>query len=179
MNTFHSVSQNKMRVNASTTVFVLSVLASHVNAYSVVSSNEQCHSRSAQHCGDVPVAPAKHEGFHRRRALLSSGSAAAASLAFLMGRPQVARAAAAAVQDSLDVDSFLKTGVDSGGPMGVSSQAGKSRPETGVVLRDGGDVQQDKQGNVLAEPLDWHQGQSSGGCGKLSSTVAIGNRTRL
>jgi hypothetical protein len=37
--------------------------------------------------------------------------------------------------------------------MGVSSQAGKSRPQTGVVLRDGSDVDQDRNGNVLAEIL--------------------------
>lgn len=42
---------------------------------------------------------------------------------------------AAAVQDSLDVDQFLRSGMDLGGNMGVSSQAGKSRPETGVFLR--------------------------------------------
>lgn len=38
--------------------------------------------------------------------------------------------------------------------MGVSSQAGKSRPQTGVVLRDGSDVSQDSRtGGVLAEIL--------------------------
>ena len=42
---------------------------------------------------------------------------------------------ASAIQDSMDVENFLRTGVDAGGPMGVSSQAGKSRPETGVYLR--------------------------------------------
>jgi hypothetical protein len=38
-------------------------------------------------------------------------------------------------QDSMNVDNFLRTGLDAGGPMGVSSQAGKSRPQTGVYLR--------------------------------------------
>ena len=61
--------------------------------------------------------------------------------------------AANAIQDSLDVDTFIRTGQDAGGNMGVSSQAGKSRPQTGVVFRDGTDVLQDKQGNVLAELL--------------------------
>lgn len=42
---------------------------------------------------------------------------------------------AAAVQDSVNVDAFMRTGMDIGGNMGVSSQAGKSRPETGVFLR--------------------------------------------
>lgn len=36
--------------------------------------------------------------------------------------------------DSLDVDNFLRSGVVAN-PMGVSGQAGKSRPETGVILR--------------------------------------------
>ena len=37
--------------------------------------------------------------------------------------------------------------------MGVSSQAGKSRPQTGVVFRDGTDVLQAKNGEVSAEIL--------------------------
>jgi len=37
--------------------------------------------------------------------------------------------------------------------MGVSSQAGKSRPQTGVVFRDGTDVLQGKNGDVSAELL--------------------------
>lgn len=60
----------------------------------------------------------------------------------------------AALQDSLDIDTFLRTGVDAGGNMGVSSQAGKSRPQTGVVFRDGSDVFQDSRtGTVSAELL--------------------------
>jgi hypothetical protein len=49
--------------------------------------------------------------------------------------PTQAAWGAAAVQDSLDTNTFLRTGMDIGGNMGVSSQAGKSRPETGVFLR--------------------------------------------
>jgi hypothetical protein len=48
--------------------------------------------------------------------------------------PQVAWGAAA-VQDSLNVDEFIRTGYDGGGNMGVSSQAGKTKPVTGVYLR--------------------------------------------
>lgn len=48
-------------------------------------------------------------------------------------------------------EDFLKTGRVAM-PMGVSGQAGKSRPETGIVLRDGTEVSRDtKTGNVLAE----------------------------
>mmetsp|Transcript_2404 Transcript_2404/g.3516 ORF Transcript_2404/g.3516 Transcript_2404/m.3516 type:complete len:312 (-) Transcript_2404:328-1263(-) len=87
-----------------------------------------------------------------RRQLLST--AAAAATGSLLLTPSMAFAEAAAVQDSLDVQNFLRTGVDAGGPMGVSSQAGKSRPQTGVVLRDGSDVSQDtRTGDVLAEIL--------------------------
>jgi hypothetical protein len=50
-----------------------------------------------------------------------------------------------------DVEDFLKSG-QVAQPMGVSGQAGKSRPETGVVLRDGSDVSRDpRTGDVLAE----------------------------
>jgi|Transcript_14029 hypothetical protein len=83
-----------------------------------------------------------------RRTLLSTAAAS------IFVAPSVASAAAAAVQDSLNVGDFLRTGVDIGGNMGVSSQAGKSRPQTGVVLRDGSDVLQDsRSGDVLAEIL--------------------------
>jgi len=50
-----------------------------------------------------------------------------------------------------DVNDFLKTGMVSQ-PMGVSGQAGKSRPELGVNIRDGSEVSRDKRtGSVLAE----------------------------
>ena len=39
-------------------------------------------------------------------------------------------------------------------PMGVSGQAGKSRPETGIVFRDGSELSRDgKTGDVLTEIL--------------------------
>jgi len=59
----------------------------------------------------------------------------------------------ASAEESLDVDSFLRTGGVSM-PMGVSGQAGKSRPQNGVVFRDGTDVARNsKTGDVLAEIL--------------------------
>ncbi len=54
--------------------------------------------------------------------------------------------------DSFDIDHYLKTGFVNN-PMGVSGQAGKSRPETGVVLREGSEASQDARGSVLAEIL--------------------------
>lgn len=59
---------------------------------------------------------------------------------------------ASAVQDSMNVDEFLRRGVDASGNMGVSSQAGKSRPETGVFLRDGSEISRNrKTGDLNAE----------------------------
>ena len=69
----------------------------------------------------------------RRDALGWMGGAACAAIV-TSTTPQQAWASGG-VQDSVNVDSFLRTGVDAGGGMGVSSQAGKSRPQTGVVLR--------------------------------------------
>ena len=57
----------------------------------------------------------------------------------------------AADVDGLNVNDFLKTG-QVAMPMGVAGQAGKSRPETGVTLRDGTDVSRDpRTGDVMAE----------------------------
>lgn len=51
------------------------------------------------------------------------------------------------------VDDFLKTG-QVAMPMGVSGQAGKSRPETGIVFRDGSELSRDsRSGDVLTEIL--------------------------
>jgi len=63
--------------------------------------------------------------------------------------PTVANAAGD-IPDSLNVDNYLRSGFVSN-PMGVSGQAGKSRPETGVLLRDGSQVARDRTGNVAAE----------------------------
>jgi len=53
--------------------------------------------------------------------------------------------------EGMDINNFMKTGTVSQ-PMGVSGQAGKSRPETGVILRQGSDVSRnEKSGDVLAE----------------------------
>lgn len=57
------------------------------------------------------------------------------------------------IPDRLNVDDYLRTGFVSN-PMGVSGQAGKSKPETGVILRDGSEVSRDpRSGDVLAEIL--------------------------
>ena len=84
----------------------------------------------------------------RRQAIGSilSGGAAVASTVLL---PKDA----ANAMETTDVDDFLRTG-GVAMPMGVSGQAGKSKPETGVLLREGTDISRDKKsGNVLAEIL--------------------------
>lgn len=83
-----------------------------------------------------------------RRGMLQS--TAAAILAINSG---TILEASAADPDSMNVDDFLKSGFVSQ-PMGVSGQAGKSKPETGVVLREGNDVARDsRSGTVSAEIL--------------------------
>lgn len=53
----------------------------------------------------------------------------------------------------VDTEDFIRTGLVSM-PMGVSGQAGKSKPTTGVVLRDGSVVNRDaRSGDVMAELL--------------------------
>mmetsp|Transcript_33460 Transcript_33460/g.73759 ORF Transcript_33460/g.73759 Transcript_33460/m.73759 type:complete len:307 (+) Transcript_33460:46-966(+) len=78
-----------------------------------------------------------------RRTVLTK--AAAAVSAGLLAHIQSASA--------VDEEEFLKTGQVSM-PMGVSGQAGKAKPITGVVLREGSEVSRDdRSGSVLAEIL--------------------------
>lgn len=79
---------------------------------------------------------------HHRREFLSLATGALVGSNIL---PQCASA-------ELDTEDFLKTGMVSM-PMGVSGQAGKAKPKTGVVLREGTDVLQNKKGDVTAEIL--------------------------
>lgn len=82
----------------------------------------------------------------RRDALGWLAGACAAGGASLVGIPQIASA-------DVDTDDFIRTGMVSM-PMGVSGQAGKSKPDTGVRLLDGSEVNRDsRSGDVLAEIL--------------------------
>ena len=92
----------------------------------------------AMQCCDAlnqPHPPSKQSRNLSRRQTLELILAGAGTSIVAAGAPVPAAWGAAAIQDTMDVDNFLRTGVDMGGPMGVSSQAGKSRPETGVYLR--------------------------------------------
>lgn len=92
-----------------------------------------------------------NDGVLNRRNLLQSATAAIIGMEGVLLNSQ--NAFAADTPDGVNIDNFLKTGMVSQ-PMGVSGQAGKSRPETGVVLREGSSVARDSRtGNVVAEIL--------------------------
>lgn len=84
----------------------------------------------------------------RRAALGWMGTATAGLLTF-------ANPAFAADGERLNPDSTVDNFLRAGGvpqPMGVSGQAGKSKPETGVIFRDGSELARNsKSGNVLTE----------------------------
>lgn len=136
-----------MKLSNAASISLLLVLAAsqQAKAYSIGTSSRRQQQLPKT---DVSVStPVDRRGF-------LSISAAAVAAGILTGNiPTGALADSAAIQDKMDVESFLKTGMDMGGNMGVSSQAGKSRPQTGVVLRDGNEVLQDKKGNVVSEIL--------------------------
>lgn len=85
------------------------------------------------HRPNSSITPPQKQLSSRRETLgWVAGAMAATGIASVSASPAWA---ASAVQDSMNVDNFLRSGVDAGGNMGVSSQAGKSKPETGVFLR--------------------------------------------
>ena len=91
----------------------------------------------------------------------------------LTGLPLSAVAAVAADVapdgSGLGVEDYLRSGMVSM-PMGVSGQAGKSKPSTGVLLRDGVEPNRDgRTGDVLAEIVLRNNGQS--GQGELMSVL--------
>ena len=91
----------------------------------------------------------------RREALGWIGGAAACSF---LNQPA---SAAGEGEATFNVDDYLRTGLVAQ-PMGVSGQAGKSKPETGVVLREGSEVSRDsRSGDVLAEILVTRAGGGS------------------
>ena len=96
----------------------------------------------------------KTERVQSRRAALGWLSTITSTVVF----PFVAIAATTVTEEETDIrapgvdmDRYIKTGMVSQ-PMGVSGQAGKSRPETGVILREGSQVSRNTQtGEVVAE----------------------------
>ena len=87
---------------------------------------------------------------NRRNVILSSFGAA---VGILTTNAKNSWADSSSQAGGFQVDDFLKTG-QVAMPMGVSGQAGKSRPETGIVFRDGSELSRDsRSGDVLTEIL--------------------------
>ena len=86
-----------------------------------------------------------------RRALLRKITAGAVGIASFY--PVDPAHAVGQLRDKLDEDKFLESGMV-GKPMGISGQGTKSKPELGVLVRDGSVVEQDSRtGDVSAEIL--------------------------
>jgi len=87
-----------------------------------------------------------------RRDFVDRAGAAIAVAACGAAAPSVSSARPARAAD-VDTENFLRSGMVSM-PMGVSGQAGKAKPVTGVILRGGAEVSRDpRSGGVLAEIL--------------------------
>ena len=136
-------SRNRLPLLVFVTISVLSVSALSSNSNNNYNSNNKATIRNG-----------KTDRVQSRRAALGWLSTAVSSMAF----PFVSIAATAVTEEGTDIrapgvdmDRFIKTGMVSQ-PMGVSGQAGKSRPETGVILREGSQVSRNTQtGEVVAE----------------------------
>lgn len=86
-----------------------------------------------------------------RRDFVTSAATVFIASSSILIPPSVPSAFAA--DGDFNVDNFLKSG-QVAMPMGVSGQAGKSRPETGIIFRDGSEPARDpRTGDVLAEIL--------------------------
>jgi hypothetical protein len=95
------------------------------------------------------LAASKHTTASRRDFLWGTAGIAAIGIV----ATNTPNANAIDTSNAIDVESFSRTGMVAQ-PMGVSGQAGKSKPETGVVLREGSEVSRDsRSGDVLAEIL--------------------------
>lgn len=100
-----------------------------------------------------------------RREFVDSAIARAATM--ILAPPLLLPTRRACAAD-VDTENFIKTGMVSM-PMGVSGQAGKAKPVTGVILRDGSEVSRDERtGGVLAEIL-----LPGGGSGRSIDSIPI------
>jgi len=87
-----------------------------------------------------------------RRLFFRETAAIIGSLPMLLPKVASAESRVDAIPDSMDVESFLSSG-SVANPMGVSGQAGKSKPETGVVLRDGSDILRDSRSKQVSAEI--------------------------
>lgn len=132
-----------MELRPSLLVLSLAMICNCSNAFST-STKVTAAINVATHTSPKPSALF---GQSDRRDFISKAAAlAAGTSSSVVVIPQLAQA-------DVDIESFEKTGTVSM-PMGVSGQAGKAKPYTGVVLREGSEVSRDERsGNVLAEIL--------------------------
>lgn len=99
------------------------------------------------------LAPDDSSPLKNRRQVLTRWMQGGTATALVAAVPHWPAWAVADQPDSMDVDEYLRTG-RYGMPMGLSGQSGKSRPETGVILREGTEVARDaRTGSVAAEIL--------------------------
>lgn len=121
-------------------LFLISVLiVSNVMAFSFMTRKR----------ASVTQLSASSQGTTSRRNFVESAAMVftASSILFPLAPP------AFASDGDFNVDDFLKSG-QVAMPMGVSGQAGKSKPETGILFRDGSEpAREPRTGNVLAEIL--------------------------
>ena len=98
-----------------------------------------------------------------RRAVVGWIASSAAAATVVVSLPQASNAV-----EGFNVDDFLKSG-QVAMPMGVAGQAGKSRPETGVVLRDGSEVSRDSRTGTVAAEIVVNGGSDSSKVAVLAS----------
>lgn len=118
------------------------------DCYSLIVPSLKLNSPTLGGCSRTTALQAKkdnhYDNINRRKAI--------SSLSFLSSAALFPALSSQAEEiGGMDVNDFLKTGMVSQ-PMGVSGQAGKSRPELGINIRDGSEVSRNKStGSVLAE----------------------------
>mmetsp|Transcript_17972 Transcript_17972/g.20779 ORF Transcript_17972/g.20779 Transcript_17972/m.20779 type:complete len:314 (+) Transcript_17972:90-1031(+) len=138
-----------MKLNLATNLFlvgVYSVQVSEAFAPSIIVQRKNAASVSLKTSNNDDSSSS------RRNFINAIGSASAAI--FTLGNYDAMSVANAETGGGdFNVDDFLKSG-QVAMPMGVSGQAGKSKPETGIVFRDGSEVSRDSRtGDVLTEIL--------------------------
>ena len=125
------------------TALAILLLAESSAAFSPTSFSQTHNAESASALAALKNVDTQTDAQETRRDVLTKATAAIS--AGLLAHLQSANA--------IDADEFLKTG-QVAMPMGVSGQAGKAKPVTNIILREGSEVSRDdRTGSVLAEIL--------------------------
>lgn len=93
-----------------------------------------------------------HENAHDRRRFVSSAFTTLLGSATILAASSNIPVYAVDTPDGMDVNGFLKTGMVQM-PMGVSGQAGKSKPETGVIFREGSELLRDSRAGAVSTEI--------------------------